>query len=83
MKGDVLKKITNKTYNVDLASLSDRKLMYGFGRDSNFDLKGIVSETNRDRTLIKLPISPGLMVSASGVSKKHVFYLILMNYVIG
>ena len=32
LKGDLLKMITNKNYNVDLASLSDEKLMYDFAR---------------------------------------------------
>ena len=35
----------------------------------NFDLKGVGKKTIRDKSLIKLPKSPGLMVSASGVSK--------------
>ena len=30
LKGDLLKMITNKNYYVDLASLSDKKLMYHF-----------------------------------------------------
>ena len=30
LKGDLLKMITNKNHNVDLASLSDKKLMYDF-----------------------------------------------------
>ena len=32
IKGDLLKTITNKNYNVDLASLSDKKLMYDFAK---------------------------------------------------
>ena len=39
LKGDFLKMITNKIYNVDLASLSDQELMYDFAKDMNFDLK--------------------------------------------
>ena len=35
----------------------------------NFVLKAQGNKSTRDRTLIKLPKSPGLMVSASGVSK--------------
>ena len=33
IKGDLLKMITNKIYNVDLASLSGRKLMYDFAKE--------------------------------------------------
>ena len=36
LKGDLLKMITNKNYNVDLASLSDEKLMYDFARKNEF-----------------------------------------------
>ena len=39
LKGDLLKKITNKNYNVDLASLQDEKPMYDFVKEVNFDLK--------------------------------------------
>ena len=69
LKGDLLKMITNKNYNVDLASLADKKLMYDFAKEMHFDVKKIGNKSTRDRTLIKLLKSPGLMVSASGVSK--------------
>ena len=39
LKGDLLEIITNKNYNVDLAKLSDKKLMYDFAKEMNFDLK--------------------------------------------
>ena len=69
LKGDLLKMITNSKYNVDLASLSDKKLMYDFSKEMHFDQKAVGKKSIRDRTLIKLLNSPGLMVSASGVSK--------------
>ena len=69
LKGDLLKMITNKNYNVDLASLADKKLMYDFAKEMHFDVKKIGNKSTRDRTLIKLLKSPGLIVSASGVSK--------------
>ena len=69
LKGDLLKMITNKNYNVDLASLADKKLMYDFAKEMHFDVKKIGNKSTRDRTLTKLLKSPGLMVSASGVSK--------------
>ena len=37
LKGDLLKMITNKNSNVDLASLQDKKLMYDFAKEMNFD----------------------------------------------
>ena len=61
--------ITNKNYNVDLASLQDKKLMYDFAKEMNFDTKAQGNKSTRDKTLIKLLKSPGLMVSASGISK--------------
>ena len=67
LKGDLLEMITNSKYNVDLASLQDKKLMYDFATEMNFDLKAVGKKSTRDRTLIKLLESPGLVVSASGV----------------
>ena len=32
LKGDLLKLMTNKNYNIDLATLSYNKLMYGFAK---------------------------------------------------
>ena len=66
---DLLEMITNKDYNVDQASLADKKLMYDFAKEMNFDLKAVGKKSTRDETLIKLLKSPGLIVSASGVSK--------------
>ena len=69
LKGDLLKMITNKNYNVDLASLADKNLMYEFAKEMHFDERRIGNKSTRDRTLINLLKSPGLMVSASGVSR--------------
>ena len=69
LKGDLLEMITNSKFNVDLASLSDKKLMYDFAKEKNFDMRAQGNKSIRDRKLIKLLNSPGLMVSASGVSK--------------
>ena len=69
LKGDLLEMITNGKFNVDLASLSDKKLMYIFAKEMHFDTKAPGNKSIRDRKLIKLLNSPGLMVSASGISK--------------
>ena len=69
LKGDLLEMITISKFNVDLASLSDRKLMYDFAKEMHFDERNVGNKSVRDRKLIKLLNSPGLMVSASGVSK--------------
>ena len=69
LTGDLSKKITNKNYKSDLASLQDKKFLYGFAKEMKFDLKAQGNKSTRDHTLIKLLKSPGLIVSASGVSK--------------
>ena len=69
LKGDFLKMITNKNYKVDLASLSDEKLMYHFAKEMNFDVKGLGRKSTLDSTLIKVLKSPSSMGSASGVSE--------------
>ena len=70
LKGDLLEMITNSKYNVDLASFADKKLMYDFAKEMHFDQNPVGNKSIRDRKLIKLLKSPGLMVSASGVSKE-------------
>ena len=67
VKGDILKMITNKNYNVDLASLSDKNLMYDFAKETHFDERRVGNKSTRDKTLVKLLNSPAIM--ASGVSK--------------
>ena len=67
--GDLLEMVSNSKDKVNHASLADKKLMYDFAKEMNFDLKAVGKKSNRERTLIKLLNSPGLMVSASGVSK--------------
>ena len=69
LKGDLLEMITNSKFNVDLASLADKKLMYDFAKEMHFDPKASGNKSTRDRKIIKLLNSPGLIVSASGVSK--------------
>ena len=51
LKGDLLKMITNKNYNVDLACLSDKNLMYDFAKEMYFDVKTQSNKSTRDRTL--------------------------------
>ena len=68
LKEDLLEMITNNNYNVDHASLADKKLMYDFAKEMNFDLKAVGIKSFRDRTLLKLLNSPAIM--ASGVTTK-------------
>ena len=66
LKGDLLEMITNSKYNVDLASLQDKKLMYDFATEMHFDTKAVGKKSTRDKTLITLLKSPAIM--ASGVT---------------
>ena len=59
---------TKKNYNVDLASLSDKKLLYDFAKWMNSDLNAPGMISNRNRTLMKLLKSTILMISDSGIS---------------
>ena len=54
LKGDLLEMITNSKYNVDHASLADKKLMYDFAKEMHFDMKAPGNKSIRDRKLIKL-----------------------------
>ena len=67
LQGDLLKMITNKNYNVDLASLQDKKLMYDFAKEMNLDMKSQGNKSTRHKTLIELLKSTAIM--ASVVSK--------------
>ena len=69
LEGDLLKLITNQNHNVDLASSQDKKIMYDFAKEMKFDTKYQGNKSTRDRILIKLLKSTGLLVSASVVSK--------------
>ena len=71
VKVDLLKMITNKNYNVDLASLLDKKLLFEFAREMHFEVKTQGNKSTRDRSLMKLLRSPGLMVSALVVSQTN------------
>ena len=64
IKGDLLKMITNKNYNVNLASLQDRKLMNDFAKEMNFDSKAQGRKSTRDSTPMRLLKSPTIMASA-------------------
>ena len=58
--------ITNKNYDVDLASLSDKKLMFDFAKEMYFDEKAPGNKSSTDRSFIRVLKSPAIM--ASGIS---------------
>ena len=63
LKRDFLKMITNKNYNVDLANLSDKNLLYEVAKEMNFDVRGQGRKSTQGRTLIDLLKSPAVMAS--------------------
>ena len=47
LKGDLMKMTTNIDYNVDLASSSDKKLMYDLAKEMHFEVKAIGIKSTR------------------------------------
>ena len=68
LQGDLLKMITNKNYNVDLAILADKKLMFEFAKEMHFVIKTTGLKSTRNRSLIRLLKSLGIPDPVSGVS---------------
>ena len=63
LDGDLLETMTNYDFNVSLSNPKDHELICEFGKKMNFNIKQKVRKSDRDRTLIKLPKSPAIMVS--------------------
>ena len=70
LKKDLLKMLTNRNYNVGLASLSVEKFLHDCAKKNYFDVKAQGNKSTQSRTPIKLPKSPGLTISSSGNSNK-------------
>ena len=47
--------MTSNNYNVDLAKLTDKKLLFDFAKEMYFDEKTLGTESDRDKSLIRLP----------------------------
>ena len=63
--------ITKKNYNVDLAKISDKEVLYEFAKEMFFDEIALGNKSTRDKSLLRLLKPPGIMVSPSGVSSPH------------
>ena len=61
LKGDLLKMMTNNKHNKDLAKISDKKIMCGFGKKIHCDVKAPDKKSDRDRSFKRLPTSSGIM----------------------
>ena len=53
LQGDLLKIVTIKNYNVDVANLSDKKIMYELAKEISFDQKALGNKSTRDKSLIR------------------------------
>ena len=67
LDGDLLKLITNYKFNVDHSCPQDKKFIYEFAREMNYDVKSIGRPSPRHSSIIKILNSPAIM--ASGISK--------------
>ena len=80
LEGDLLKVVTNYKFNADHSSPQDKKLIYEFAKEMNYDTNSTGRPSTRHTSIIKIPESPAIL--ASGISKT-IILLILMNFVIG
>ena len=67
LEGDLLKVITNHKFNVDHSSPQDKKLIYEFAKEMNYDTKSTGRPSTRHTSIIKILESPAIF--ASGISK--------------
>ena len=67
LEGDLLETMTNYDFNVDHSNQQDRKLIYEFVKEMNFNIIQKGNKSDRDKSIIRLLRSPRIM--ASGVSK--------------
>ena len=67
LEGDLLETITNYDFNVDHSNQQDRKLIYEFAKEMDFNIREKGNKSDRDKSIIRLLKSPAIM--ASGVSK--------------
>ena len=67
LDGDLLESITIYDFNVDHSNQQDRKMIYEFAKEMNFNIRQKRNKSNRDKSIIRLIKSPAIM--ASGISK--------------
>ena len=67
LEGDLLKVITNYKFNVDHSNQQDRKIIYKFAKEMNYDTKSTGRPSIRHNSMIRLLNQPAIM--ASGISK--------------
>ena len=66
LEGDPLKLIKNYKFNANHSSPHDKKLIYEFAKEMNYDTKRLGRPSNRHNSFIKILESPAIM--AAGVT---------------
>ena len=64
LEGDLLKVITNHKFNVDHYNQQDRKIIYQFAKEMNYDIKSTGRPNTRHNSMIRLLDQPAIMASA-------------------
>ena len=72
LEGDLLKLITNYNFNAEHSSTQDKKLIYDFAKEMNYDTKSTGRPSTRHTSIIKILESPAIM--ASGISKTIILF---------
>ena len=67
LDGDLLETVTNYDFKIDHSNQQERKLVYEFAKEMNFNIKQKGNKSERDKSIIRLLKSPAIM--ASGISK--------------
>ena len=67
LEGDLLKVRLNHKFNIDHSNQQDRKIIYQFAKEMNYDIKSIGRPSTRHNSMIRLLDQPAIM--ASGISK--------------
>ena len=67
LEDDLLKVITNHKFNVDHSNPQDKKLIYEFAKEMNYDTKSTGRPSVRHNSMVRLLDQPSIM--ASGFSK--------------
>ena len=72
LDGDLLKVVANYKFNADHSSPQDKKLIYEFAKEMNYDTKSIGRPSIRHSSIIKIFESPAVL--ASGFSKTIILF---------
>ena len=67
LEGDLLKVKTNYKFNIDHSNQQDRKIIYEFAKELNYDTKSTGRPSIRHESMIRLLDKPAII--ASGISK--------------